>query len=484
MSRINFKEGMFLGKEELQKFQDFQSELSESLENIWTRDSDKTTQRAFSFVFPLSPYHVRLAKVTTELGVPGILLYHNYEGNRYFVAGKYQQMDCPIGTNSEIIGTNGFCSTSSIINAGLDTVYLNLKSQESSYEDAAISITAQGQCSFVGWSRIVGSLRQGTVGRYTRIQLWTGEIYSIQSFNETTQTAQLVGESGSFETVSKVLFRFLPTLSPFSENIDDPLYTYTRSGLSIASIPNSLTVGYCEVENGEITNVVLEPQSVALPLMPQSIKTGHLQDGAVTTPKIADKSITMAKMADDVNLLGDGSVTTAKLANESVTEAKLDAKNKWRIKAGMLDWEYKGPNQGQVAPYTGIRVCSIEEAVYYDYSSINGTTIKDGDTYLWRPPTGSSLQYVNTTGESTEAGILFFCDFSGTLSIKRDHFFAKDALYGGKIYWPENVPSTISLVGEGQYYIHYRRLQWKNGADQNYDRIIIDTFTKMVEITE
>lgn len=292
MSKINFKEGMFLGKEELQKFQDFQSELSSSLENIFVKDSDSSIPTAFNCVFPLSPYHIKLAKVTTELGVPGVLLYHNYEGSKYFVAGRSQYANCPIGKNSEVTGQYGFCSTSSIIGIGSNKVYLSLQSQETSYEDALISITSQGQCSFVGWSRIVNALRQGVTGRYTRIQLFSGEVFSIQSFNETTQTAQLVGESGTFATFSKVLFRFLPTLSPFSENVNDPLYTYEKSSLTPSTSPTPSTVGYCEVEDGEIVNVVLEPQSIALPLVPRSIESGHLGIEAVQTENIADRAVT------------------------------------------------------------------------------------------------------------------------------------------------------------------------------------------------
>lgn len=473
MSRINLREGMFLGKEELQKLQKFQSELPKSLENMFSRNSDSSIvePQGSNFIFPLNPNHVKLVKTTTELGIEGVLLYHTYD-EEYFIAGRYLNLNCPIGKLTEVTGINGFCPTSSIVSTigGIQKVYLNLQAEEATGEDAAISITTQGQCSFVGWSRIVDSLRQGVTGRYTRIQLMTGEIYSIQSFDETTQTAQLVGESGSFRTVSKTLFKFLPTLSPFSENMSDPLYIYERSSLKPTTTPTSYTVGYCEVLNGKIMNVVLEPQSRALPLLPQSIKTGHL----------ADKSITMAKIADDVNLLGDGSVTTAKLANESVTETKLDAKNKWRIQNSILKWEHKGSDQGQQAPFSGIRVCTIEGGVYYDSNSINGTTIKDEDQYIWKPPVGLSMQFVNTTGESTEAGILFYCDWSGTKTFKKEHIFARDGLNGAEIYWPASVPSSITLEGERMYYLHYRRLQWYgSGVSTKIDRVIIDTFEKM-----
>lgn len=293
MSRINLKEGMFLGKEELQRLQEFQSELPCSLENLWLRDSNSESSISGNdYIFPLTPKHIGLKKVITESGIQGVLLHHNYFNSKYFVAGKYEGTNYLIGKNSEVTGQIGFCPSTSIVEKGSGRIYLQIASNISPYEDALISITTQGQCSFVGWSRIVNALRQGMEGRYTRIQLQSGEIYSIQSFDETTQTVQLVGGNGSFKTVSKVSFKFLPTMSPFSENTNEPLYSYEYSRLVPTMTPNTLTVGYCTVENGEIVQVVLEPYKIALPLVPRSIKSGHLGIGAVQTENIDDNAVT------------------------------------------------------------------------------------------------------------------------------------------------------------------------------------------------
>ena len=51
-------------------------------------------------------------------------------------------------------------------------------------------------------------------------------------------------------------------------------------------------------------------------LADRAVTDAKLADGAVTTPKIADKSVTDAKLAD-------GAVTTPKIADKSVTDAKL-----------------------------------------------------------------------------------------------------------------------------------------------------------------
>ena len=483
MSRINFREGMFLGKEELQRLQDFQSELPKSLQNLFVKDSESNDPTSFNCVFPLSSHHVELKKVTTELGVSGVLLYHKFGDLKYFVVGRYQTRNCLVGKNSEVIGINGFCPTSSIVNAGVNKVYLNLYSDESSYEDALISISDSGECTFIGWSRIVDCLRQGVTGRYTRIQLFNGKTYSIQSFDEATQTAQLVGEEGSFAAVSKILFKFLPTQSPFSESVNEPLYIYERSSLKPANYPNPYTVGYCEVEDGQIVNVVLEPQSMALPLAPQSIKTGHIADEAVTTVKIADKSITMSKIADEVNLLGDGSVTTAKLAENAVTKSKLDLVVRNRIASSMLSYSgsFDVDKSGSAAPVSGLLLCKITGGRFYEDTEIDGSSITYEDQWIWSPPTFQSVTWFETTGDSAEAGIFFYCDWSGTKTFKRQHIFRKSFLQGMcKIFWPESVGATISLEGGQYYYLHYRRLQWMVGSSSNdTDKIIIDHFSKM-----
>ena len=56
------------------------------------------------------------------------------------------------------------------------------------------------------------------------------------------------------------------------------------------------------------------------------VKTGHLQDGAVTTDKIADGQVTTAKIADlavTTGKINNLAVSTGKLANQGVTTEKL-----------------------------------------------------------------------------------------------------------------------------------------------------------------
>ena len=55
------------------------------------------------------------------------------------------------------------------------------------------------------------------------------------------------------------------------------------------------------------------------------ISEGTVLDGSVTTEKLADKAVTAAKLADDVEItVQDESITTAKLADYAVTHKKLE----------------------------------------------------------------------------------------------------------------------------------------------------------------
>ncbi len=56
------------------------------------------------------------------------------------------------------------------------------------------------------------------------------------------------------------------------------------------------------------------------------VKTGHLQNGAVTEPKLANNAVTEAKLASNAvtaSKIKDGSIGTAELANNAVTSAKI-----------------------------------------------------------------------------------------------------------------------------------------------------------------
>lgn len=63
-----------------------------------------------------------------------------------------------------------------------------------------------------------------------------------------------------------------------------------------------------------------------MPLQPNEVKTEHISNGAVTTPKIADEQVTSAKIKNSAvttDKLATGAVTGSKLADNAVTGSKI-----------------------------------------------------------------------------------------------------------------------------------------------------------------
>jgi len=91
-----------------------------------------------------------------------------------------------------------------------------------------------------------------------------------------------------------------------------PINQATLSGNS------SLWLGISVGTDGEMT------PRVQLGTVPYAFQALTVPDGAITSAKLADGSVTQAKFGPDVSLVPpDGSITTAKLTNQSVTNEKL-----------------------------------------------------------------------------------------------------------------------------------------------------------------
>ncbi|MFZ1754034.1 MAG: hypothetical protein WAU10_09830 [Caldilineaceae bacterium] len=93
---------------------------------------------------------------------------------------------------------------------------------------------------------------------------------------------------------------------------------------SLTAIPQNVITGnptlFLGITAG--TDDEMSPR-VQLGSVPFAVQALTVPNGSVTTPKLADKSVTQAKLGSDISLVPpDGSITTAKIADQSITREK------------------------------------------------------------------------------------------------------------------------------------------------------------------
>lgn len=117
-----------------------------------------------------------------------------------------------------------------------------------------------------------------------------------------------------------------PNLISYESSVDD-LATVSASGYFNEYL-NQLEVGYVIFVEASDDNQLLRVTSVTTNVAVENYQVASIEDGAVTTPKLADLAVTTAKLAElavTEAKLGALSVTEAKLGALAVTEAKIDA---------------------------------------------------------------------------------------------------------------------------------------------------------------
>ena len=98
--------------------------------------------------------------------------------------------------------------------------------------------------------------------------------------------------------------------------------------LAAGQIAYETDTGKVKVGDGTTVYSLLEYITDASNIDDGSISTAKIADAGVTTAKLADSSVTTAKIADDAVTsakVPDGSISTAKLADDGVTSAKIAA---------------------------------------------------------------------------------------------------------------------------------------------------------------
>ena len=336
-------DGMFLGKQELERIQSIERAGDGPLRSLLRVSSNNPTQAVIGR--PINPKfsHLKIESRTvgSTVGVAvGLDPSYDYSSTEIAVLGR-GLVGLGIGApilDSGWTGKEGWATIGSLSGG---RYYVQIKGATTNYENALISVDANGLCTFSkGWDYVQNLFRNSDFGRQTRIYI-TGanRSYAVSSVNTSNHTVQLVGESGSFTVLTDEQFRFVPTVSPFIvAGLDNSIYVYNTLEVRLSnsdSVPSApwYTVGDIVISGGAITEVNMyncetedNKYGYLDTVSENQINTRHLIDHCVTNDKLAEDSIDGSKLANNSvsgTKLVDNSIPTNKLEDNAVTLQKV-----------------------------------------------------------------------------------------------------------------------------------------------------------------
>jgi hypothetical protein len=334
---LNFKEGMFLGKQELERQKVLEACFEDSISRLIV-GTENFVNEGLEGLYAPQKLNYKLSKKTID-GVEGIAVSSfNLDGSPAslgrLIVGKKNGQRIGVVTDSGFTGKECFLPLSEFIPAdpsGHNGLYFifRLKPATTNYELSLISVSSSGVGTFSIPSLVMPLFREATGGRATTIKTSSNQVLKVASVDLVNNRVQFEGTSFTAET--NVQFMFLQTLSPFTTDAPQPLYTYATCELICDA------TGYVDWENGFIKDNVSVPLGYALyytdgglqdPGIPSSYSGIFLDTvgkGQITSEKIANGAVR-------TNNLEDEAVTTLKIANLAVTRAKL----------GLDPWGYRG----------------------------------------------------------------------------------------------------------------------------------------------
>lgn len=210
IGNIVYQEGMFLGKEELERQQSLMKSL---LVNSIRRGQGigLIDLRNISIISVVDGMLDLSASVTEDI-----------------VAGTDSQMNLLVipGTSS-----SEKCRAR-LTAAGTFDAYLYYRSH--SYEPGTLTVDGSGYVTGSG-TQFTKIFRSSIKGRYSRMKTSDGEMRLIQNVIDDTNM-QLYGEADNFISGQNLQFQVYPTLSTFYSGADEqPSYLYDLSGLALYS---------------------------------------------------------------------------------------------------------------------------------------------------------------------------------------------------------------------------------------------------------
>ena len=355
---LNFKEGMFLGKQELERQKALETCFEDSISRLIV-GTENFVNEGLEGLYAPQKLNYKLSKKTID-GVEGIAVSaFNLDGSPAslgrLIVGKKNGQRIGVVTDSGFTGKECFLPLSEFIPAdpsGDNDLYFifRLKPATTNYELSLISISSSGVGTFSIPSLVMPLFREATGGRATTIKTSGNQVLKVASVDLVNNRVQFEGTSFTAET--NVQFMFLQTLSPFTTDTPQPLYTYATCELICDA------TGYADPEDGFIRDNVSVPLGYAL----------YYTDDGLQDP---DTPSSYAYSGIFLDTVGKGQITSEKIANGAVGEDHLKnfavATNKiyayavGRRQLANNAWGYRG-----IIQYTG----SQNEIIYFEPGQI------------------------------------------------------------------------------------------------------------------
>lgn len=305
---LNFKEGMFLGKQELERQKALEACFEDSISRLIV-GTENFANEGLEGLYAPQKLNYKLSKKTIG-SVEGIAVSaFNLDGSSAslgrLIVGKKNGQRIGVVTDSSFTGKECFLPLSEFIPAdpsGHNNLYFifRLKPATTNYELSLISVSSSGVGTFSIPSLVMPLFREATGGRATTIKTSGNQVLKVASVDLVNNRVQFEGTSFTAET--NVQFMFLQTLSPFATDTPQPLYTYVTCELICDA------TGYSDWKDGFIKNNVSVPLGYAL-----YYTNGGLQDP--DTPS--------SYLGIFLDTVGKGQITSEKIVNEAVVEGKI-----------------------------------------------------------------------------------------------------------------------------------------------------------------
>lgn len=316
---LNFKEGMFLGKQELERQKAFEACFEDSISRLIV-GTENFVNEGLEGLYAPQKLNYKLSKKTIG-SVEGIAVSaFNLDGSSAslgrLIVGKKNGQRIGVVTDSSFTGKECFLPLSEFIPADpsrYNSLYFifRLKPATTNYELSLISVSSSGVGTFSIPSLVIPLFREATGGRATTIKTSGNQVLKVASVDLVNNRVQFEGTSFTAET--NVQFMFLQTLSPFATDTPQPLYTYATCELICDA------AGYSDWKDGFIRNNVSVPLGYA-----RYYASGGLQ--VPVTPS--------SYLGIFLDTVGKGQITSEKIVNEAVVEEKIADEAVTRRKLG------------------------------------------------------------------------------------------------------------------------------------------------------